>query len=221
MNNLHATEDYLSLERHGYWCDSDEWDTRGKVFRFSMSALEEMLMTGEGTTLEYKETTGGVEPVLDAVSINTEISDKIRTIQRGIADFIAFNKGREWHFNAYVYVFPYMNYAVYPTLRCIETLKGFSFVNGVHKNSVLPAHSLVYYLLHPKHFRNELEATNAKVFWLKAVMKIPLPYFSMLCFMTDKLGMRSEYQKKYVNRDVKEQAMKASGGNVGKRNAAT
>ena len=65
MNNLHATEDYLSLERHGYWCDSDEWDTRGKVFRFSMSALEEMLMTGEGTTLEYKETTGGVEPVLE------------------------------------------------------------------------------------------------------------------------------------------------------------
>lgn len=221
VNNMHSTEDYLNLERHGYWCNSDEWDTRGKVFRFSMSALEEMFMMGEGTTLEYKETTGGIEPVLDAVSINTEINDKIKTIQRGIADFIAFNKGCEWNFDAYVYVFPYMNFAVYPTLRCIETLKGFNFVNGVHKNSVLPAHSMVYYLLHPKCFRDELEANNAKVFWVKAVMKIPLPYFSMLCFMTDKMGMRSEYQKKYVNCSGKEQARKASGRHMEKRNTAT
>ena len=199
VSSFNNHEGYKELNRRGYWCSEADWNTKGKIFRFTTSAIEELFMTDEGTTLEYKLEGDHVRPVKEKKTYGSNMLQKIEEIHNGVMDFIRYCHGLIEKSDPYIFIFPYINFAAYPDMKSVKLIEGFTFVDGTHKSKLLPEHDLLYYFFHPRMMKKELEKNANKVLWLKALLKIPFPYFDLLCFMTDRLRMKSDYQKKYFN----------------------
>lgn len=204
VSSFNNKEGYVDLRRRGFWCTANEWNTKGQLFRFTTSAIEEIFMSEEGTTLEYRLDRDTVVPVKEERIISEPIKRRINSIWQGAHDFVSNCK--EWKVNhiisepsSYACLWPFFNFAVFPNEKSVEIYKGSSFINGMRTISVLPTHSFAFYLLHPKATKRELEDNVNKIIWLKALCKIPFPYYKLLCILTGKLGMKSEYQKKVFN----------------------
>ena len=154
-------------------------------------------MTDEGTTLEYAISDNKVNPVKEEQEIGEKVKKKIQAIHSGLFDFLADARELPTDVDPYVCLWPFMNLCIYPNSESIRIFEDWSFVDGVHRTSILPEHGLLFYVTHLRRMKQELEVNANKALWLKALMKLPLPYFDMLCFMTDRLGMKSRYQKDY------------------------
>lgn len=202
INNSKSGKGYSDLDRRAYWGNDDNSDKKNKIFRFSTGAIEELFMSDEGTTLEYSRKGDQVIPVKDSIYLDESTISKIEDVHKGMIDFVSEGKDIILNSEPYVFIWPYIVFAVYPGLVSVQCLEGFYAVDGVHKSKLLPEQNFLYYFFHPWMMKKELEENVNKVLWFKALLKIPFPYFDLLCFMTDKLHMKSDYQKK--NFDQKE-----------------
>lgn len=70
----------------------------------------------------------------------------------------------------------------YPSADTIKHLKEFSFLN-VESHSMVAQHSFGYYILRPKNFVSEFLNNGSKSIFLKSVLKLPLPYISIIDFL--------------------------------------
>ncbi|HAM16883.1 MAG TPA: hypothetical protein DCP91_13735 [Eggerthellaceae bacterium] len=188
------------LDRRGYWCDVDRWDSDGRVFRFTQSAIETLFLNSEGSTVSYTRTADGVAPVKEEGGCLGEAEQSAARLHAAALAFI--DDCRSANLQSLIgapgcetVLLPYINTVVRPTSKALEFYSRVTFVNGIKEVGFLPLRGLPYYLTHPREAIRELELNNSKVLWLKGLLKLPLPYFQFLCFLTSKVDLKSEYAK--------------------------
>lgn len=83
---------------------------------------------------------------------------------------------------------PYVSTAAYssfinsPSLKTINALKNFSFLNVV-SHSLVAEHNIFFYMVRPRIFMDEFLNSGSKVIFLKSVFKIQLPYVKLIKLM--------------------------------------
>ncbi len=189
---------YLKLERRGFWFESKD-DYRWQMVRFTISAFEFMFLNSEGTTIGYVKKDGDVYPIkekkryaeyecidrahLASIRYVCDMNKKLLPVETGKSN---------------VWFVPYYNFAIRPVKETIGFYNGFKANNGGKEYSFLPDHSLGYYFLHMNKAVKEFELNNCKIIWLYGLLPVAVPYFELLCFLTGKIGIKSEYYKKYL-----------------------
>ena len=164
-----------------------------------------MFINDEGTTIGYRKSKE-IEPI-KRLEKNKSL-DLIHDVHGYAMDFIKDVKDRideneTVEINSMVWFAPFCTFALYPNKETYEFYKKFSFINGAMEYGIVPSKNLMYYFIHPIKCIKEFEYNNAKVIWLYGLLKIPLPYFRILCFLTDSLGLKTAYEKKYLRKRIK------------------
>lgn len=200
--DLQKGSDYYNCKRNGYFCNAEQWERDGKMIRFSMSALETLFLGTEGTTLAYQRENGKAVPLMAEQENTKEGIEVMEAVQNAAIRFLEDCRSEKLLFffeeiDKKIAGEACFRFLIFPKKETLAFYQQLSFVNGVNQNSFLPMHLLPFYLLHPVGLRQELETNISKVIWLKALCKIPLPYYRMLCFLTNNMGMKSSYRKKY------------------------
>lgn len=196
-------EQYRLLDREGFYCNYWEWKSKGQVIRFTLTAMETLFINTEGTTLDYKRVGNEIIPRKDNRFDDCTFVKAINDLEKGAMFFMetcaALRIGKESEgITIEDYFDNYIRFVVMPTKDCISFFKQFTFISGINTISFFPKRSLLYYCFHPKDMINELEVNNSKILWLKDLFKLPIPYYSILVFLTKKMGMKSSYSKKYL-----------------------
>lgn len=146
--------------------------------------FELLFLSTEGTTKEYnRDIIGTVYPVLGTPENDITASAVISSIQNAGLQFV-----RDMHqspvkelitMDAEVSACNYQSLARVPSLSTLSLFKSFNFYDE-YVFGFSSEHSLVYYLLHPKQFAKEIARRPGKVWFLKSVFKLPLPYIPIL-----------------------------------------
>lgn len=188
----------IVLDRRGYWCKAEEWKTRGQVIRFTNSALETLFLNSEGTTIGYELHNDNVVPVKDTSDQPFENARSIDMLHKSALAFVSRCSESNvpellGTINSETAMLPYLNTVVRPKTQALEFYSHFRFVDGIKSSTLLPSHNLAYYLTHPKDAFEEFSLNNSKIIWLKGVFKLPLPYYELLRFLTDGVGLKSSF----------------------------
>lgn len=199
VGDIYKSRRYQKIDRKGFWFEEDDHE-RWQIVRFTESAFEALFLCNEGTTVGYEVRANKIVPIK-----RTERSDAgtINAVHNAALDFIE-DIGMNIRCKSVseycrdIWFFPYINFAIYPNSETIEFFKDVTFINASKEYRLLPEKKAGYYLLHPMNLLSELNLNNCKVIWLYGLLRLPLPYFKMLCFMTGKLGMKSKYEKEYL-----------------------
>lgn len=203
VSDFQKSSAYLSCKRNGYFCGAGEWEQEGKMIRFSQSAIEILFLGNEGTTLEYRKENGRVVP-LKAGQENKGVGvEIIEAVQDGAIHFLEDCQKASIMFffdelDKKTAFEPCLKFLVFPHRETINFYKRLKFVDGMNVFSFVPKHRLMFYLFHPLELKKELEVNTSRVLWLKALLKLPLPYYKIFCFLTGRMRMTSSYAKKYV-----------------------
>ena len=209
VGDIYRSKRYQELDRKGFWFDSDD-HKRWQMIRFTESAIESLFLNNEGTTTGYKKREGqfageaedstDVEPIK---RVEKKDFEAIEIAHDAAIQFInhigsKLNISMSQVVNKDVWFIPYMNFALCPNRETLDFYHNMSFIDASKEYGFLPEHNLIYYLFHPKKMLAELNLNNGKVIWLYGLLRLPLPYFKILCFMTGKLRMKSKYEKRYL-----------------------
>lgn len=202
VSDFKKTDDYRKCKRNGYFCSAGQWEQDGKMIRFTQAAIEALFLGNEGTTLEYQKENGKVIPVKAELENGEKSVKVVEAVQNAAicfledcrkADILFFfellDKQVAWE--------ACFRFLAFPTKETIKFYKQLWCIDGMNHFSFVPKYSVYFYLFHPAMAKKELEVNTSKVIWLKALLKLPLPYYQILCFLTGKIGMKSNYQKKY------------------------
>ena len=203
VSSVNTKSCYLNLTRRGYYCDFDDWNERGQAIRFTQSAIETLFMSSEGTTLQYEKENGIVYAKKSESSWDSKSIRAFAGMEQGAVDYIKKCKDTrlyEWiGVGGTVECFDaYHRFAVYPNRSTLAFYKQFNFVDGINTVEFLPQKSFFHYLINIKDLKNELETNNSKIIWLYALTKVRIPYYTLLLFLTKKVGLESNYSKKYL-----------------------
>lgn len=193
-----TSEMHLELERRGFWF-GPSCDDRWQMIRFTISAFEFMFLNSEGTTIGYMKNDSGVYPIKEKVKYTKyECIDRAHAASiRYVCDMNEKTLPADMG-NPNIWFVPYYNFAIRPGKETISFFKGFKANNGVKEYSFLPEHLGGYYFFHLKKAFKEFELNNCKIIWLYGLLPVAIPYYELLCFLTGKIGFKSEYCKKYL-----------------------
>lgn len=206
VSDIYKHIDYKRIDRRGFIADENNveyWNT----VRFTQSFFEYMFLCDEGTTIAYRDVQGRVEAIKREE--NKKSREQIKKSHDAAISFINDIKKRTSEKDADIswsrialdcknWVTPYINFAVTPGLDTLQFCSNVTFINASKEYGFLPEYRLGYYLFHPKEAIRELNLSGCKVIWLYGLLRLPIPYFKILCFMTEKLGMKSKYEKRYL-----------------------
>lgn len=195
--------EYDRLVRHGFFCESNEWNEKGQKLRFTQTAIETLFMNSEGSTIEYYDERYGVVPILDMSQTDNSFLHSINAVDSGALQYAKSIVDANVHnyladVNPDACFKPYYTFALYPTKRTIEFFSSIHFFDGVKKSKLLPQHGLGYYFFHIRECFDEFEKNGCKVLWLKCLFKLKLPYYRMLLFMVKRIKAESKFRKKYI-----------------------
>lgn len=202
VSDFQKSVDYYSCKRNGYFCNASEWKNEGKMIRFSQSALEALFLGNEGTTLEYQKENGKVFPIKEKQENIGQGIKAIEAVQNAAICFLEDCRKEDISFffellDKQVAWEACFHFLAFPAKETIKFYKQLWCIDGMNHFSFVPKYPVYFYLFHPAMAKKELEVNVSKVIWLKALLKLPLPYYQILCFLTGKIGMKSNYQKKY------------------------
>lgn len=186
-----AVNDYRApnkrMDRRGYWCGPEEWDSRGQSLRFTTSAFEALFLSTEGTTIGYEERDGSCTPVLAENENCKEARECIDEMQCAALEFIedCVKSDVAKYFasiNRQVAFLPYFNCVANPSKTAMRFYNEFMAMStvGSGKHSIISAKSLPYYLLHLNECYSDFKSNSSKILWLKSIIRLPLPYDSIL-----------------------------------------
>ncbi|MCM1135497.1 MAG: hypothetical protein NC400_07965 [Clostridium sp.] len=205
VNDMFKEREYTQLDRRGYWFEASEWKERkGQMARFTPSAMEILFINHEGTTLEYKRFEKEIKAVQDEGSVFEGKFENDREVKSAAMEFIRdFTESGMFDmvksFSADIACLSYINFAVYPKGDTIRFFKGYEFIDGVKKVKFLPEHFIGYYFFHYKELKKEINLSTAKIIWFKGLFRLPLPYFWIFCTLANKLGVKTEFNRKYLS----------------------
>lgn len=187
--NVQPAAAYEGLNRHGYLAEPGEREAQVMKLSFTCEALEQLFLNQDGTVEGYRiSEEGRVVPVLGRTEQTADANQTIGQVQRAALRFLHDFSGQKsipgQAVTAELLMRCYDHYAVHPSLETVQYFKSFCTQNSSVR-SMLPAHTLPFYLLRPGTLLREMNESCCKIFYLKAVCSLPLPYYEMLKLLYD------------------------------------
>lgn len=168
---------------------SDKLRIRETIISTS-SFFEIMFLQTDGTTERYDETeNGNVYPVKgkpdnDESLMISNIEAMQNTGLQFVSDMQSSLIQSKIDVNSDVAVANYLAFVEKISLADIRKLRNFKEKDGVTDigASLSNEHGFLHYVLHPQKFKTDFSRNTCKLFFLKGVFKLPLPYVPMLTF---------------------------------------
>lgn len=201
--NPSSSKIYERLSRDGYLTTPEGDKEMELLLRFSCDIMETLLSNSEGSVMAYKVTENEVVPILRENELNSRNRTFIHQIQDYAMAFLQDINHSHIYSHADVpkeFVSAGLRHLLRnPSLQTIHCFKNYQFLDGTLR-SVLPEHSIGWYIFHPRTLISDLDKSSCKLFFLKAVFKLPLPYFQILKFLREDLRIKSSNQKIWLER---------------------
>ena len=154
-----------------------------KTFSF-VSLLESMFLSHEGTTISYIKKNNIIIPILAQYEyINEKVSlNIIENFQNGalcfVEDFIN-SEFKNIKLNSELCCYNIIKFGSKPKTKDINIFGKLSFENYNKNNIINVNHHFLYYMIHPKYMIKDFYKSGWRVAYLKKLLKIPLPYYSI------------------------------------------
>ena len=197
VRNVRAEEYYEGLKRKGYLFEPgrhEEWNLK---MRFTTEIMETLFLNRDGSVTGYCKKGNRVKPCLRENEHQCNTGDFLREVQTAALQFLDDWKKSvlsDYEMTCETVMKGYESFAVKPNLRTVNYFKDFSFFDGGTKK-ILPTQSLFYYICHPKKMLIDMNASTCKIFALKKLFKLPLPYYHLLRLFLYRLKIKSPYGK--------------------------
>lgn len=186
MGTRNVKEDvcYIGLSRDGYLFDHERNQQYDLMLRFTAGILEMMCSSMEGSVLRYDIVEGRIVPILAEPEYVGEEKEFINTVQTAAKDFLYEIRNDELLMNgdnisADIVMDAYSRFAVTPNLSTLNLFENFYFLNA-ETRKLLPEYNVFYYLFHTNKLNRDFRENPCKIFFLKHLFKIRMPYFRFL-----------------------------------------
>lgn len=199
VRNIQKKAEYEGLNRKGYLFEPGIHDDYSLEMQFTGEVIETLFMNRQGSVGKYGyDSYGNVVPVLVKIERDEKASALLEQMQNMALLFLSDLKlqktGAEKALSVETIMQSYETFAVKPTLKSVHYFKDFSFIDAEVKK-MLPQHTTLYYLLRPWKVAKEMGDSICKIFFLKSIFKIRLPYFKILKFLLCTLNIKSQFRK--------------------------
>lgn len=199
VRNVQAETEYAGLNRKGFFFEPGIHDDYNLEMRFTTEVLETLFMNRQGSVEKYRyDRSGNVVPVLGKIERDRRTSNLLEQMQDIALLFLSDLKLQKTEakkaLSVETIMLGYETFAVRPALKSVYYFKNFSFIDAEIKK-MLPQHATIYYLLQPWKVAKEMEGSICKIFFLKSILKIRLPYFQILKFLLYRLNIKSQFRK--------------------------
>lgn len=190
------SDKYPSIKKDGYLFNAHDNRKYDLMLRFTTEIIEMMFMNDQGSVLKYCNNDGTVRPILAEIEYGLDELRYIRSVQEGATYFATawMTSKTKIELSPDDVMVGYINFAIRPSMKIVKMYNDFFMFDG-KKRRLIPDHNIWYYLVHPRRFISDL-TVSTKIFTLKNIFIIPLPYFELADFFINKMKMRSEYRKK-------------------------
>ena len=193
--------EYSLIDRREYLKILDSDKKKKRMMRISRPTLESLFLTNEGSTERYTREDGEIIPVTS----ESEYSNIAEHSVMRHAAFSFIQTINQDHSNILldkffpeIIVIPFIKLAVYPNHNTIDFFASFSCLNYEERISFTPNHGILYYIMHPKEMKMDIDRSPSKIIWLKGLLRLPFPYFGLLAF-ADEIGVKTDYNKRYIS----------------------
>lgn len=171
----------------GYLFDDDKNKKILWEVMFTVRIFELFFLSTDGSTISYGyDKSNGFYPIKRKPEQTKENACAINILQNSALQFVNdFNKS---NMDKVVKISPEAYYRFYkalvnpPRMRVVNRFDNFIYL-AVEEEKLAAQHSMAYYLLHPLALRNDFLNNSCKLFFLKSLFKLPLPYFEFLCYI--------------------------------------
>ncbi len=201
VRNVINEDIYAQIKREGYLFTPEEHYENGLKLRFTNEVIEILFLNSAGSVRRYEKKRDEIEPELGKSEYFGKNEQIINQIQESSIRFLNDIKKNDilcekFQISSDIVMLPYENFAIYPSLRTVNYFKDFYFLDGGGMlKKLLPAHHLGFYILHPKVLAYDLNDSICKIYFLRNLFKIRLPYYKLIKFLVCGLHIRSKYLK--------------------------
>lgn len=204
VKNMESSGYYAGFHRNGYLFEPGKNNDYELMVRFSTEIFEILLLNRMGSVHRYALENNRIKPVLAEPEYIGGEGDFLESIQSTALFFLNTVKEdvlfkEDLEVTADIPMSSYSNFAVYPVMDTIKIYERFQFLNDGNVRNLLPDHGLFYYLFRMREFKQELNECFCKIFFLKKLFKINLPYFKLLTFLVTKCNVKTAFRKRYYN----------------------
>ena len=165
------------------FCFSHEEEPFVSDMALTSGVFELLFLDTHGTTLAY-DSEGN--PILAEQDNDANQTERIRQAQSAAMEFVRTFSLVDATLNLRIapeeWISFYSNFARRPTMRLVRALTGFEFRDS-RDVPLLPDKSRCHYLLHPKELLTDFVESGCKVYFLKRLFVVPLPYHRFLVWL--------------------------------------
>ena len=186
VNNDDRYKEYETLYRYGFLFTPKTLIDNQRTIQVSLGIFEMMFLSSEGSTISYAEKKGKIIPIYAEKDNNFKNSSNIKKIQNSAQVFVKDAVSNNLSIKDCNVCFEnYKNFIQIPTIKNINLFKNIEFLNN-DKHLLINNKSLIYYLFHLKEFYIDLKNSDCKIFFLKNIFKLKLPYYKFLKMLYSK-----------------------------------
>ena len=184
VRNIKDDDYYAGLLRNGYLFDARCNENFNLVMRFTAEIIEMLFLNAAGSVLRYTASEEGIVPVLNGTEFGRAEMQFIKAVQPAALNFLNLIKKdellkRETEIPTDIIESIYYCFAVQPSHFTLKIFEGFRVRNGKVKN-IYPEYGFFYCLFHPSRFYRDFRESACKIFFLKKLFRVKLPYFAVL-----------------------------------------
>lgn len=187
VRDIKSSDYYAGLFREGYLFDCGKNEDFNLMTRFTSGIIEMLFLNMSGSVLRYRIEGKSIVPVLSESEYVGMEGDFITAVQLAALDFLNIIRTDKL-FMEYqtisedIIMTAYSRFAVYPTLATLKIFEKFRFLNGKIR-MMLPEQGVFYYLTHIRELNQDFRDSSCKILFLKKILKLNLPYFTVLKFL--------------------------------------
>lgn len=196
--NPSSSQFYERLSRTGYLTAPGKNKEMELLLRFSCDIVETLFSNAEGSVKAYGAKDGKIVPILQENEWSGGTREFVQQVQEYAMDFLKdLNRSpiySQMEMPEELIFAGLRNMLQNPSLYTVNCFKDCQFLDGTLR-SMLPEHTAGWYIFHPGILISDFEKSSCKLFFLKDVFKIPLPWFQLLKFVRETLRVKSSNQK--------------------------
>lgn len=184
VRNIKSDDYYTGLLRSGYLFDAGRNENFNLMTRFTSEIIEMLFLNKAGSVLRYDMSEEGIVPVLGETEYGKAEDEFILAVQSAalkLLNMIEQDEGIKKDIEIPVEIFEnvYHDFAVQPNATTLKRFEGFCVRNGKVKK-IFPDYGFFHCLCHPGNFYRDFRESACKIFFLKKLFKLKLPYFTVL-----------------------------------------
>lgn len=164
-------------QRKGFLYNGAELN-KYKIY-LSIGFFETLFLNNEGSTIYYKKLNSNVLPVKEKYEQNANLNHKVKLMHD--AALFTIDKIPLNSIDKNISFYNYEKVVVKPTIKFLKKIKNLNFSDG-KVYQLIEKHNIIYYIMHPMKFKEDLINSYYKIGFLKNLLKINLPYLNILKF---------------------------------------